>query len=521
MNDRFSADDLPRRPGARPSPWPIDLAHTRPFRIGDAEVRPASREVVRGDRRELLEPLVMQVLVALANARGEILSRDDLIDTCWGGRAVTDDAINRVLSRLRALARTFESFEIETITKVGYRLVETGGELSAAPASDSQEQRPGIDRRALVAGGAAVAVLGAGAVAWRRPWVHRPPPQAQELFRQGEIATRQGFPGQQRQAISYFEQAVRIDPQYAAAWGALALASTHLLEGYDEAEVAAVPAQLRSAAERALAIDPVNADAHFALALVRPYFRNWASMEAKLRQLVQRFPDHWLGPGRLAGLLHDVGRLEEAVDTWKGMARQRSFPPVGFALLANGMLHAGQFDEADALLDRAYDQWPSHPALWTTRYRYLLFTGRPQAAAAFVMDPERRPTGLSPDEPAMLLRLAQASDSRQASAVEASVVDFRKRAEADIRNIPFSATVFALLGRPELSFAAWERYFLNRGPFGSNAPITSLSRRNTRELFSRPMAPLRSDPRFASLLDRIGLEKYWRMTGSQPDYRRS
>jgi tetratricopeptide (TPR) repeat protein len=467
----------------------------------------------------------MQVLVALANARGEILSRDDLIDACWGGRAVSDDALNRVLSRLRALARKFEGFQVETITKVGYRLIQTdenGASVSLAttPGTQSRESRPGIERRALIAGGAVTVLAAAGVLAWHKPWVHRPPREAQELFRQGEIATRQGFPGQQRQAISYFEQAVRIDPQYSAAWGALALASTHLLEGYDEAEVAAVPGRLQSAAERALAIDPDNADAHFALALIPPYFRQWASMEAELRRLVQRYPDHWLGPGRLAGLLTDVGRLQEAVATWKGMARHRQFPPVGYALLANGMLHAGQFDDADVLLDRAYDKWPSHPALWHTRYRFLLFSGRPQAAAAFVMDPERRPTGLSSNEPARLLRLAQAADSQRASAIQASVGEFRIRAEADARNIPFSASVFALLEQPELSFAAWQRYFLNRGSFGAEAPISRLTRRSTRELFSLPMTPLRADPRFAKLVREIGLEDYWRSTGTQPDYRR-
>ena len=129
MNDRFSAEDLPRRPGS--APRPVDLAHTQPFQLGDVEVRPAARELVRGDQRETLEPLVMQVLVVLASAHGEILSRDDLIDACWSGRAITDDAINRVISRLRALGRTFGTFEVETITKVGYRLVgEVDGLLS-------------------------------------------------------------------------------------------------------------------------------------------------------------------------------------------------------------------------------------------------------------------------------------------------------------------------------------------------------------------------------------------------------
>ena len=123
MNDRFSADDLPTfGEGSPQQVRAVDLAHIRPFRVGTVEVRPAARELADGRHCELVEPKVMQVLVALAFARGETMSRDDLIAACWEGRAVTDDAINRVLSRLRALAKDFGSFHVETITKVGYRL---------------------------------------------------------------------------------------------------------------------------------------------------------------------------------------------------------------------------------------------------------------------------------------------------------------------------------------------------------------------------------------------------------------
>ncbi|WP_368855478.1 winged helix-turn-helix domain-containing protein, partial [Klebsiella pneumoniae] len=62
----------------------IDLAHEAEFRLGALEVRPALRQLVRDDGvEEILEPRVMQVLVALAGASGAILSRDDLTRTCW------------------------------------------------------------------------------------------------------------------------------------------------------------------------------------------------------------------------------------------------------------------------------------------------------------------------------------------------------------------------------------------------------------------------------------------------------
>ena len=82
----------------------IVLAHAAPFRLGAMEVRPGTREVIGPTAREVIEPRVMQVLVALASAKSEVVSRDDLIACCWDGRAVGEDAINRVISKIRRLA---------------------------------------------------------------------------------------------------------------------------------------------------------------------------------------------------------------------------------------------------------------------------------------------------------------------------------------------------------------------------------------------------------------------------------
>jgi TolB-like protein len=120
---------------------PIDLAHEAAFALGAVEVRPAIREVVSGERRETLEPRIMQVLVALARQRGEMVSRDDLIQSCWGGRIVGEDSISRCISGLRRLAEQVGGFSVETVTRVGYRLngaadpIEGSESLTLAPAS--------------------------------------------------------------------------------------------------------------------------------------------------------------------------------------------------------------------------------------------------------------------------------------------------------------------------------------------------------------------------------------------------
>jgi DNA-binding winged helix-turn-helix (wHTH) protein len=155
----------------------IDLAHTPDFTLGALTVCPSLREVVRKDVRESLEPRVMQVLVALAQAQGAVVSRDDLIARCWEGRVVGDDAINRAIGRLRRLAETSGAYRIETIARVGYRLVTAEQPVAANPAPSPAETWPApLGNRRWWIGAAAASVVAAGAGAWF--WPRRAPAPA-------------------------------------------------------------------------------------------------------------------------------------------------------------------------------------------------------------------------------------------------------------------------------------------------------------------------------------------------------
>jgi DNA-binding winged helix-turn-helix (wHTH) protein/Tol biopolymer transport system component len=102
----------------------ISLAEEEDFSLGLLRVRPSARLVSIGERTETVEPRVLQVLVLLARAAGQVVSREQLIDRCWGGRIVGDDAVNNAIVKVRALAALSDepAFEIETIPRVGYRL---------------------------------------------------------------------------------------------------------------------------------------------------------------------------------------------------------------------------------------------------------------------------------------------------------------------------------------------------------------------------------------------------------------
>lgn len=120
----------------------VELGHEPDFALGPIQVRPSRREIMAAGTHEIIEPRVMQVLVALVRAKGDILTRDDLIESCWDGVIVGEDALQRCISRLRKLAEANgNAFAIETIPRVGYRL--KVAKTDAVPPLRSTDARKG------------------------------------------------------------------------------------------------------------------------------------------------------------------------------------------------------------------------------------------------------------------------------------------------------------------------------------------------------------------------------------------
>lgn len=156
----------------------IDLAREADFSVGRLQARPSSREIAIGGDVSMVEPRVMQVLVALARRRGQVISRDQLIQECWDGRVVGEDAIQRCIAKLRRMANEANGVGIETIARVGYRLTETDvAAPSATPASiDTQALPPArrsSRRRIIVAAVMASAMVLFGMTQWRNAVAQR------------------------------------------------------------------------------------------------------------------------------------------------------------------------------------------------------------------------------------------------------------------------------------------------------------------------------------------------------------
>ena len=157
--------DLP--PVARHEP--VRLSAERDFTLDDLEIRPSVSEAIRDGRPQHVEPRVMQVLVVLAGARGAVVARDELIRRCWDGRVVGEAAINRCMSRLRALADRGDgsrSFNVETIARVGYRLQADGPADASPEVAVAVRENPRKRGTVFALAGVAMAALAAIAVAW-------------------------------------------------------------------------------------------------------------------------------------------------------------------------------------------------------------------------------------------------------------------------------------------------------------------------------------------------------------------
>ncbi len=104
------------------------------FRIGKWLIHPNLNRITYDNLQVKLEPKVMKVLVCLAKYRGETVTRDYLMETLWSDTVVTEDSLNRSISKLRQVFNddSKQPSVIETISKIGYRLIAPVEEVESA-----------------------------------------------------------------------------------------------------------------------------------------------------------------------------------------------------------------------------------------------------------------------------------------------------------------------------------------------------------------------------------------------------
>lgn len=496
---------------------PVILAHETPFSIGAVEISPATRELRNNGKSAILEPRVMQVLVALHRAKGSVVSKDDLVACCWEGRIVGDDAINRVIGRLRhdASDHADDAFRVETITRVGYRMVENGGSGASA-----------IDRRRLVIGGAtAVAAAGVGAFGWQFLGKSQLSGEAKSLVDDGRAALWEGTPEQVSNAVAKLQSASQLAPKSAETWGLLALAYRMQLNQIPEGRRALTTARADAAASRALVIDPNNGDALAAKVWSKATFGQCLSLEQSARSALKHSPDHPVLNKTLGTVLTQVGRLREALFYFDRALKVMPTAPWLHMFRSSTLWDMGRLDEADREIEESIRLWPRHYGIWFGRYYFLMHNGRPDESLAMIRDESSRPLGIPVWNLDLTAMQAEAVASGDPAKIDATVAKWREAAHIG-SGFAENASIFAaMMGRLDTAFEILDAYYFDRG-FRIGGQRWSKEQgiyagrgdRYCYFLFKRGMESFRRDPRFAKLTRETGLDRYWRESGTKPDY---
>ena len=510
-------------------PWPIraasqDLSKADSFVIGPLTVDPPTRRIGDGERDEQLEPRVMRVLVALARAKGKVLSRDDLIELCWDGQIVGDNAIDRVISRIRQVFAELagDTVRVETITKVGFRLVieapvPTAPQFLAEFDSVSAPRSP-VSRRAIVGGALGAVAVGAIAYAgWSNaPSRYRPDSRALALYDRGMLLQKTAEPGTTEQAIAHFKQAIEIDPGYADAWGALAMSYLHTFAGLSGKGKDAILELQVSAARRALEIDPDQPDGFVASQFTLPHIGNFTEMDKRTRAVIARHPDHWYGHAKRAMFLRDTGRPMRALESCRKVIEIDRMLPIAWGNMAMTYMMVGDLQRMEFVLDEATKIWPAHSYLWPMRINLYAQTAQFENAAAIARDPRSRPdyvTAEVGEKQATLMDSIAQSNRRSLDRSRGEMLQVMDRNPVSIMtNVP----LLAAMGFGEDALVALQRVF------ALAAKDIDLARRlSAMIMFCPVILDFQSDPRHAQILAAMALEEYWRRSGSQPDFRRS
>jgi serine/threonine-protein kinase len=183
--------------------------------------------------------------------------------------------------------------------------------------------------------------------------------EAHDAFLRGRFSGRNYTVQTHRNAIRYFEEAIKSDPQYARAYAGVADAWTGLASWHAMAPGRARPQAVRAARE-ALRLDPLEPDAHWVMGMINMIFEwDWGAAERDLRKAIELFPNHAQAHHTYGHLLSLLGRDQEAMEHMQLAMRLEPLDAHHAACAGNVFIGAARLDEASDFLATAIDLDPN------------------------------------------------------------------------------------------------------------------------------------------------------------------
>ncbi len=327
-------------------------------------------------------------------------------------------------------------------------------------------------------------------------------PEAYELYLRGRYLWRGRTTKGLLRAISLFQEALELSPDFAAAYTGMAQAYVAVAHqrgsglSLEEADRRAA-----AAARRALELDPTMAGPHAVLGTVAGRSRSWSEAEEHFQHAIALNPGDATAHHWYAILLGGLGRTEEALAE---IRRAHELDPLSLQIqrrLGYTLYLARDYDAAIDALGTAIELVPERPeAYWRALIAEIhAVAGRAEQARLAADEALRLVASDTPAEDAKLeaaVTLALVGEEREArrllNDVKSQIVE-RELLLTDRYLGQLVAAAHAALSEPDSVFrwlqeVQWDELSLNRIRWPTFDPI-------------------RADPRYGQLLDRYGVPR--------------
>jgi TolB-like protein len=313
---------------------------------------------------------------------------------------------------------------------------------------------------------------------------------ARMLYARGRFELSKYSGASRAEAIDYFKRAIATDPRFALAHSALAEAYVMTTQpnvippSFELAELAA---------QEALALDPLLADAHAVLADIRMLHDwNWAIADAEFQKAIALAPSLTTGY-RYPMLLAARGRTDQALER---ILHERKLDPLSqmVAVSVGTILqYQGRFAEALDQVEKAEQLDRKNPVPAIVKGRVLTALGRYRdARTAFLRAGELGAID-GPDYIRAELAALDAAEGRRQAALQA-LVALEEKASSGELDPTLVAFVHARLGQLDEAFRWLERAYAER------------SMRLVWIKVDPRFRTLSADPRYSALVKRMGLD---------------
>jgi tetratricopeptide (TPR) repeat protein len=301
--------------------------------------------------------------------------------------------------------------------------------------------------------------------------------------------TKSTSEGLQR-GLAYTRQAIEADPGYAEAYAYLSSAYSGLgLLGF------LVPAETfpraKAAAVKALEIDDSLAEAHSVLGIVRLYYEwDWSGAEAALRRALELNPNYAWGHAFWSEWLLMMGRHEDAIaEAQLGM----ELDPLSASLISNlgqRLCSIRAYDRALEQLQKALELDPNFVWAYVHLAQVCAWKGRYEESLEACEKVASLFGGNAYSRALRGLILAMAGRTDEAKTI---LNDLKKQPKLDSMALISLADAYSFLGEKNEAIEFLERAYQER--------VSMLVFLRVDPAFDS----LRSDPRYADLLRRMGL----------------